>query len=199
MSFSQLGKLLTFLCERVVLFVQVCVCVSISDIIVNVPPTAWTNTVHVSLSLSLSLTQTFALAGAEAAALLAGGGGALVEGRGLLVTLTAGDFAMHLIGQVPQQTHAVLYQLQRWRENGGVGKRELLTCKLSTCQVSRCKYITSPTECIKHTLVLSVHSMNAANQRDCLLIQNLSPTLPSMQPGCGQFGPEIWGCYASSG
>lgn len=75
-------------------------------------------------SLSLSLTQTFALAGAEATALLAGGGGALVKGRGLLVALTAGDFAMHLIGQVPQQTHAVLYQLQRWRKNGGVEKRD---------------------------------------------------------------------------
>ncbi|KAF3851963.1 hypothetical protein F7725_005318 [Dissostichus mawsoni] len=55
---------------------------------------------------------TFALAGAEAASLLAGGGGALVEGRGLLVALTAGDFTVHVIGQVPQQTHAVLYQLQ---------------------------------------------------------------------------------------
>lgn len=62
-------------------------------------------------SARLALTPTFALAGAEASALLAGGGGALVDGRGLLVALTARDFTVHLIGQVPQQTHAVLYQL----------------------------------------------------------------------------------------
>ena len=77
-----------------------------------------------STCLSLSPTQTFALAGAEAAPLLAGGGGALVDGLGLLVALTAGDFAMHLIGQVPQQTHTVLYQLQCWRENSGAEDRE---------------------------------------------------------------------------
>lgn len=53
--------------------------------------------------------QTFALAGAEAAALLAGGGGALVEWEGLLEAFTAGNFTMHLIGQVPQEAHAVLY------------------------------------------------------------------------------------------
>lgn len=57
-------------------------------------------------------TRTFALAGAEAAALLAGGGGALVEREGLLEAFTAGNFTMHLIGQVPQEAHAVLYQLQ---------------------------------------------------------------------------------------
>ena len=88
------------------------------------------------------MTQTFALAGAEAAALLAGGGGALVDGRRLLVALTAGDFTMHMIGQVPQQTHAVLYQLRRWRENGGRREKDeksLLKCKLSTCQVSTCE------------------------------------------------------------
>lgn len=58
------------------------------------------------------LARTFALAGAEAAALLAGGGGALVEREGLLEAFTAGNFTMHLIGQVPQEAHAVLYQLQ---------------------------------------------------------------------------------------
>lgn len=68
--------------------------------------------------MRLSPTPTFALAGAEAASLLAGGRWALVEGQGFLVALTAGDFTMHVIGQVPQQTHAVLYQLQPRRENG---------------------------------------------------------------------------------
>lgn len=77
------------------------------------------------------MTQTFALAGAEAAALLAGGGGALVEGRGLLVAFTAGDFSVHMIGQVPQQTHAVLYQLDQVREEQGDGvRRGNKECKL---------------------------------------------------------------------
>ena len=67
--------------------------------------------------MALPLKQTFALAGAEAAAFLAGGGGALIDGHGLDVALEAWDFTMHLIGQVPQQTHAVLYQLQKWSEN----------------------------------------------------------------------------------
>lgn len=59
---------------------------------------------------------TFAFAGAEAAALLAGGGGALADGRHLLVALKAWDFTVHLIGQVPQQTNTVLYQLQMWNK-----------------------------------------------------------------------------------
>lgn len=72
----------------------------------------------------LSMTQTFALAGTEAATFLARGGWALVNGQGLLVTLTARDFTMHLVGQVPQQTHAVLYQLQKMeRKQLGLEKR----------------------------------------------------------------------------
>lgn len=68
--------------------------------------------------------QTFALTGAEAATLLARGCWALVNGQGLLVTLTARDFTMHLVGQVPQQTHAVLYQLQTMeRKQLGLEKR----------------------------------------------------------------------------
>lgn len=74
-------------------------------------------------SLSLSV-QTFALAGAEATALLAGGGGALGEGHRLLVALTAGDLAMHMIGQVPEQTHAVLYQLHGRQEGSVVEERQ---------------------------------------------------------------------------
>ena len=65
-----------------------------------------------------SLTLTFALLGAEAAALLGAGGGALVQGRGLGEALAAGDLAVDVIGQIPQQTHAVLHQLPERRGEG---------------------------------------------------------------------------------
>lgn len=68
-------------------------------------------------SLCLSKAHTFALAGTEATALIAGVGGALVVWCGLQVALRVGDFTVHLVGQVPQQTHTVLCQLQRWRES----------------------------------------------------------------------------------
>lgn len=116
--------------RKLVLFVQVCVCVqyqsseTLLSTVTSQQMSLLLSEQMYSTCLCLSLTQTFALAGAEAAPLLAGRGGALVDGLGLLVALTAGDFAMHLIGQVPQQTHAVLYQLQRWRENGGAEERE---------------------------------------------------------------------------
>lgn len=59
-----------------------------------------------------SQTQTFSLTGAETAPFLAGGGWALVDGHSFLVALRAGDFVVHVIRQVPQQTDAVLYQLK---------------------------------------------------------------------------------------
>lgn len=60
----------------------------------------------------MSASQTFSFTGAETPAFLAGGGRALVDGHSFLKALRAGDFMMHVIGQVPQQTHAVLYQLK---------------------------------------------------------------------------------------
>lgn len=118
-----------------------------------------------STCLSLSMTQTFALAGAEAATLLAGGGRALVDGRGLLVALTAGDFAMHLIGQVPQQTHAVLYQLQRWRENGGEEEREEKRSEANLPSLSHCKYITSPNHNASYTLLFQLFHYIWSNEK----------------------------------
>ena len=111
------------------------------------------------------MTQTFALAGAEAATLLAGGGRALVDGRGLLVALTAGDFAMHLIGQVPQQTHAVLYQLQRWRENGGEEEREEKRSEANLPSLSHCKYITSPNLNASYTLLFQLFHYIWSNEK----------------------------------
>ena len=73
------------------------------------------NTRSISHSNTDSSTLTFALLGAEAAALLGAGGGALVQGHGLGEALAAGDLAVHVIGQIPQQTHAVLHQLQERR------------------------------------------------------------------------------------
>lgn len=124
-AFSSMGKLSTFLCEALcVLCLPVCVSISPARYYyvktTNVSPAHRTN----AQCMTGPLWQTFAFAGAEAATLLAGGGGALVEGRSLLVALKAGDFTMHLIGQVPQQAHAVLYQLQRWRGNIQVQKRD---------------------------------------------------------------------------
>lgn len=60
----------------------------------------------------MNQTHTFALSGAEAAALL-GRGGALIDRNRLLIALRAWYLPMHLIGQIPQQTHAVLNQLHR--------------------------------------------------------------------------------------
>jgi len=60
----------------------------------------------------MNQTRTFALSGAEAAALL-GRGGAMVDRSHLLIALRAWYLPMHLIGQIPQQTHTVLNQLHR--------------------------------------------------------------------------------------
>ncbi len=54
--------------------------------------------------------RTFALPGAEAAALL-GRCGALIDRSRLMIALAPWYLPMHLIGQIPQQTHAVLNQL----------------------------------------------------------------------------------------
>lgn len=60
----------------------------------------------------VSEARTFSFTGAETAPFLAGGGRALVDGHSFLIALRAGDFMVHVIGQIPQQTHAVLYQLE---------------------------------------------------------------------------------------
>lgn len=56
--------------------------------------------------------RTFSFPGAEAPSFLARGGGALVDGHGFLIALGARDFVVYVIGKVPQQTHAVLDQLE---------------------------------------------------------------------------------------
>lgn len=62
--------------------------------------------------MHVSEARTFSFTGAEAPPFLARGGRALVDGHSFLIALRAGDFMVHVIWQVPQQTHAVLYQLE---------------------------------------------------------------------------------------
>lgn len=42
----------------------------------------------------------------------------MVEGCGLCVALVAWDFTVNMIGQIPQEADAVLYQLQGEKERG---------------------------------------------------------------------------------
>lgn len=51
----------------------------------------------------------------------------MADGSGLHKPLKTRNFTVHLIGQVPQQTHAVLYQLRanKWQTN----RAGLLECK----------------------------------------------------------------------
>lgn len=62
-------------------------------------------------------TRTFTLSGAKAAPLLGRRGGALIDRHGFLVAFAARYLSMHLVGQISQQTHTVLYQLQRQRKS----------------------------------------------------------------------------------
>lgn len=74
-------------------------------------------------------TRTFAFLGPEAA----GGVGPSVVGRGkgrLLVALGMGDLTVDLVGQVPQQAHAILHQLGREPER----LTETLGAALQVCE-----------------------------------------------------------------
>lgn len=87
-------------------------------------------------------TLTFALSRAKTATFVSAGGGSLVEGRGLCVALAAGNLTVNLIGQIPQETDAVLDQLQegtRWSK-GGVRQRNVSWLK------KRTKYSETSTE-----------------------------------------------------
>lgn len=57
------------------------------------------------------LTLTFALSRAEAAAFVSGGR-PLVERRSLCIALAPRDFAVNVIGQIPQEADTVFHQLQ---------------------------------------------------------------------------------------
>lgn len=76
------------------------------------PPASFNSKYHRHCDRQLTLT--FALSRAKAAAFVSGGR-PLVERRGLCIALAPGDFAVNVIGQIPQEADTVLHQLQEER------------------------------------------------------------------------------------